>query len=190
MTGDRYLFNMFLNQLSVIDSNNHSCLNDMICLSDYQQIVNQKLEDEDETKLDIQKGYGSQYDFYVKAEKIKRYIEQNVEEYFEINEWELFVRLKNGDKFIYDSFNNIADFIAYESDDLTEEQMKKEFAKNLKKLMKHKWINQEELAERIGTTQVMISRYVNGQCLPGMIMLKKIAKALNCSTEDFYYKHF
>lgn len=188
MKEDRYLFDLLLNQLSVIDSNNHSCLNDMICLRDYRYIINQKLEDEDE--FDIRDCYKSQYRFYVKAEKIKKYIEQNVEEYFEINEWELFVRLKNGDKFIYDSFSNVVDFITYEDNDLSEEQERKEFAKNLKKLMQHKWVNQEELARRLDISQVMISRYVNGQSIPNAMMLKKMAKALDCSTEDFYYKHF
>ena len=54
--------------------------------------------------------------------------------------------------------------------------------------MKHRQITQEELAEKVGTSQTMITRYVTGRCVPSVVMLAKIARALRCSVDDLLYK--
>lgn len=182
------LFNVMLDRLEDIDANHHSCLHDMVLLTDYQKIMRMKLEDDDMS--DINDRYSGQYKFFVAAAKVRLYLEQNVEEYYSISEWELFVRLKNGDKFIYDEYYNSVNFPQYENDNLTEKQEKLEFGKNLKKLMDHKWMNQEELANQLGITQVAISQYINGKRIPNTMMLRKISKILNCSIDDLFYKHF
>lgn len=116
--------------------------------------------------------------------------EEDIEEAIEINEYDLLIKFKNGKKIIFDTFANKEYYITYESENLTDEEMNYEFRRNLRNMMNRKRISQEELAERVGVSQGMISNYVRGSSIPDSIMLKKIARVLNCSTEDFYYKHY
>lgn len=51
-------------------------------------------------------------------------------------------------------------------------------------------ISQEDLADILGTTQEMISRYINGDCIPNCIRLRQISKVLNCSMDDFFYQEY
>lgn len=55
--------------------------------------------------------------------------------------------------------------------------------KRLAKVLKENNITQRELAERTGTTECTISRYVSGERVPHANNLCKIAKALNVSTD-------
>lgn len=59
------------------------------------------------------------------------------------------------------------------------------FSKNLKQLMKEENINQNELADEIGVSQTMISRYISGQCMPSFLTVVKMSEALFCSLDDF-----
>lgn len=59
------------------------------------------------------------------------------------------------------------------------------FSKNLRRMMKEDNMTQEDLSNRIGINQSMISRYMNGQCLPSLLTTIKIADALFCSLDEF-----
>lgn len=116
---------------------------------------------------------------------------EDVIEIKEINEWDLLITFKNGKKFIYDTFTNYYRGVFYETvDELTDEQEKKEFSRRLRILMKRKFITQEQLAELLGTSQTMISRYMNGQCLPSVLIVRKIAKILDCSMDELFYQEY
>ena len=49
-------------------------------------------------------------------------------------------------------------------------------------------LTQRELADAIGSTEVSISRYVNGERIPKTTTCILIAKALDCKVEDLYCK--
>lgn len=109
----------------------------------------------------------------------------------ELNEWDLLIKFRDGKKVIYDRFTNYYNEIFYNSiNELTEDQERKEFAYNLRNIMSRKYITQEQLANELNTSQVMISRYVRGESVPSAIVLRKIAKILNCSMDDFFYKQY
>lgn len=55
---------------------------------------------------------------------------------------------------------------------------------NLSFWLEVRGISQRELAERIGVTEVSISRYVTGQRTPSGLTLCKISKVLGCTMED------
>ena len=59
------------------------------------------------------------------------------------------------------------------------------FSKNLKRMMKEDNIKQEDLANEIGVSREMISRYVTGQSMPTFLTVVKIADFLFCSVDDF-----
>lgn len=105
-----------------------------------------------------------------------------------INEYEILFEFKNGKKYVYDSM--LHNFRGFYPDgyELTDDEWKRSFKMRLYEIMKHRRITQEELAEKVGTSQVMISRYMTGRCVPSIVMLAKIARALRCSIDDFLYK--
>ena len=47
-------------------------------------------------------------------------------------------------------------------------------------------LTQTQLAQRVGTTYVSISRYEAGIRVPKIIMARKIAQALGCQVEDIW----
>lgn len=72
--------------------------------------------------------------------------------------------------------------------------------KKISELCKQQGIKQKELAEKVGVTQVSMSRYVTGERVPRLNTLKEIAKILkttpeylmdcesNEDTEQVYYR--
>lgn len=113
--------------------------------------------------------------------------DDDVEEAFVINEWDLLIKFKDGRKIIYDSFYDAIKGVR-EKDDLSDEEICKIFSQKLKIWMNRRYLTQEELAERLGTSQQMISRYMTGDSMPSYLMLKKIAKVLKCRVDDLYYE--
>lgn len=115
---------------------------------------------------------------------------EDMEELFMINDFDLFMKFKDGRKTVFDTFEYTFTAMRYGTNDLTDEQYKKEFSVILRKMMKRRFISQGELAERVGTSQQMISRYTNGDSMPSFPMMIKLAKALRCTVDDFYYKYY
>lgn len=109
----------------------------------------------------------------------------------QLNEWDILIEFSNGRRVIYDGFTKYHQDIYYDSiNDITEEQEKRAFAHRLRVLMARNYISQEELAKEIGTSQTMISHYMNGRKTPNIITVRKIAKILNCSMDDFFPKDY
>jgi transcriptional regulator with XRE-family HTH domain len=57
---------------------------------------------------------------------------------------------------------------------------------NIDKYLKEAGMTQRELAERIGTTEVSVSRYISGSRVPKAPVCIQIAEVLNCKVEDLY----
>lgn len=190
MYNSEKLYNQLLTALFDLETGRRSLLNDLVLLKDYNKIMSSRLEDEGRPIEQVKGRYTGLYTHHIQAEKMKRYLEQNIIDYYAIDKWDLFVQLNNGDKFIYDSFYNIIRFDLYEGDNLTDDQELNEFRKNLKKMIDRNYITQDELANRVGVDCKTISRYVTGRTIPDCLTLNKIAKALGCSVEDFFYKRF
>ena len=117
--------------------------------------------------------------------------EEDIAEIREINDWDLLISFKDGRKVIYDRFTKYHRNVFYDSvHELTDEQEKQEFARRLRIMMKRKYISQEQLAELVGTSQIMISRYMNGKTLPNVLIIRKIVKVLDCSMDDLFYRNY
>lgn len=115
----------------------------------------------------------------------------DVIELTELNEWDLLIVFRDGRKILYDRFTRYYKNITYGNiNELTAEQEKIEFAYMLRSLMGRNRITQEEMAERINTSQTMISHYMTGRSLPNVITLNKIAKVIGCSMDDFFNKNY
>lgn len=99
---------------------------------------------------------------------------------------ELVVTLKNGDQILFDGFDcsirNLPDY-----NNMSEQDIKHEFGRRLRRVMERKCIMQEQLSEITGISQSNISSYVNGRVMPTYPKVYKIARALGCSMDDFGY---
>ena len=116
---------------------------------------------------------------------------EDIEEIKELNEWDLLIVFKNGRKVIFDRFTGYYKDVFYDSiHEITAEQEKREFAYRLRSLMARSRITQEDLAEMIDISRPMISNYIRGTSVPSVIVARKIAKALDCSMDDFFYKEY
>lgn len=58
------------------------------------------------------------------------------------------------------------------------------FANNLKNIIKNTKITQQEIANKLGTTQQTISRWVQGINEPDLTMLVRLCKILNVSADE------
>ena len=113
--------------------------------------------------------------------------EEDIDNYYATSSHELMVIFKDGTRILFDTYANLSHRLNIsDNGKLSEDEMKLQFRRRLQIMMNRKWVNQEELARRIGSSQQMISRYLTGQSIPGAITLKLIADALECSTDDFY----
>ena len=113
---------------------------------------------------------------------IENSIEQTENKYGEV-----FIRSKDGQAYLYNPKRGFIRKLPKDSNSMNDEELINEFSKRLKTRLKYAGMSQTELAEKVGVTRNMISRYVNGDSLPTFIILDRIARALNCSIDDFRY---
>lgn len=117
--------------------------------------------------------------------------EDDINEVNMFGEYDLIIKFKDGRKYTYDMFTNTFRRILYEDDNLTDDQWNFEFRTRLSQLISRNFITNKELAERMDTSEVTISRYLNGRCIPNSRMLDRLITALGCSFEEFFYfKYF
>lgn len=69
------------------------------------------------------------------------------------------------------------------------DEFKKELGHNIQKFIKRTNITQNELADTIGVSRAMMSRYITGTSVPGADKLYLLSKLLNCSVNDFFGYH-
>ena len=100
---------------------------------------------------------------------------------------ELLIKLEDGTSILYDDIDNTIRRLPTNPDNLTKRECSREFGLRLSRMMERRDITQCELSELTGIPQSSISHYVNGSKLPSFYNLDKIAKALNCSMDEFRY---
>lgn len=101
----------------------------------------------------------------------------------------ILVTLDDGSKMEYNSFDNtIRDvtklYIRDESGAVDEAVWRKEFGYRLRTMMTEKGMNQERLAELIGVSRQMMSRYVRGTSTPSGYTLTRLSEVLGCDVRE------
>ena len=100
---------------------------------------------------------------------------------------ELIATFKDGSKILYNDIENTVRSLPTDSSNMSKEQFKREFGYRLKQIMFAKGITQDDLSEKTGIAQETLSRYIRGKNVPSFYITDKIAKALDCSVDDFRY---
>ena len=73
---------------------------------------------------------------------------------------------------------------------MSEDEWRMEYGRRLKSILRDRTIRQEQLADDLKLSRMMISKYINGKATPSAYNASRIAKALNCDTReltDFSY---
>lgn len=109
------------------------------------------------------------------------------ERYLRIDDYGLTAELKDGSVIEYDDMSISFRNLPSNSRELTEQECKREFGMRLKKMLGRKGMTQSDLAEATGIQQSLLSTYMNGKTMPSLYVIDKIAKALDCSTDEFRY---
>ncbi len=104
-----------------------------------------------------------------------------------INEYDLFVEFSDGKKYYYDGFIGSNRLIPYTENNLSQEEWNFEFRMRLKQQIERRFINQENLAEKLHSTQAMISRYINGDVIPTPYRIYQLACAIGCEYKDLIF---
>lgn len=100
---------------------------------------------------------------------------------------ELLATLRDGSKIIYNDYENTVRNLPADSSNMSEEQFKREFGYRVKRIMFEKGVTQYDLSEKTGIAQETLSRYICGKNVPSFYKIDKIAKALDCSVDEFRY---
>lgn len=97
--------------------------------------------------------------------------------------YELIIKLRSGD-FMSWRFGCLRS-LPRDPSLMSTDEITREFGLRLKYMMEAKLVSQEELSRRTGIAQSNISNYVNGRNCPSYAIVDKLARALNCSMDDF-----
>ncbi len=113
---------------------------------------------------------------------------EEVVDWYPSAQMEITVKIQDGKKYAYDFIDRraypIYDSVNEDLTDISEEEWRDMFARNLNKKMRNVTMTQDRLAEKVGISQVTISKYINGLATPSSRNLIKIANALSCSIHE------
>ena len=99
--------------------------------------------------------------------------------------YELIVKTVDGKAYSFYVLDQKIRKLPRDPNNLTKDEFQKEFGINLYNQMWNKGYTEERLAQEIGTSQVMVSRYISGKVVPSFYIVDKIAKVLDCSVDEF-----
>ena len=108
-------------------------------------------------------------------------------EYQTNGEVELLVRLKDGDILSYYEPEDLFCFLPDENEMLDEDKFRIEFGRRLGRIMRWRNVTQVSLSRMTSIPQPTISSYLNCDRTPNFYNLYKIARALDCSIDNFTY---
>lgn len=94
------------------------------------------------------------------------------------------VLLKDNSRAEFDSSDNTIRWIPKIDHTVDNDILRKEIGRNIRKFIVYRGVRQQDVAEKIGVTEAMLSRYINGTSMPGIDKLHNIAAALDCQIND------
>ena len=99
----------------------------------------------------------------------------------------LIVTLDDGYVMSFDEKTKTVRRLPHDPYNMSEKECRKEFGERLYNIMWGRGLTQNDLAERTGLSQQQISSYMTGKVTPSFYNADKLAKALECSIDEFRY---
>ena len=94
------------------------------------------------------------------------------------------ILLDDNDRVEFDSSDNTIRWIPKFDRSSNNDIFRKEIGRNIRKFIVYRGMRQQDVSEKSGITEAMLSRYINGTSLPGLDKLYNLASVLNCSVDD------
>ena len=94
------------------------------------------------------------------------------------------VLLKDNSRVEFDSSENTIRWVPKIDRSVDNDILRKEIGRNIRKFIVYKGVRQQDVAEKVGITEAMLSRYINGTSLPGIDKLHNLASVLGCQVDD------
>lgn len=111
---------------------------------------------------------------------------EDIQSFHALSMFELVIDFKDGTRELYDMSDNTRRGLPRIDAPLSDEQHRKEFPKRLQYWMRIRNVNQQEMADRLKTTQPMINKYLTGRAYPGYVRMKRMAEILRITVDDLY----
>lgn len=112
-----------------------------------------------------------------------RHIYENAEK-ITIRGIDVVIRTFDNRLYIYEITNGNMHLVVRDIEDITDDEIHKDFIRQVKYRMLLKTVMQSDLARYCGVAQTTISRYLSGNSIPDVIMANKMAEVLGCKLND------
>ena len=106
---------------------------------------------------------------------------------FETSGLELLIKTIDGESYAYVDQDQMLRRLPKDSNNMTDEEIHREFGRRLYNSMRWRGISQCELSQRTGIPQSRISEYISGKHSPSFCVVDRLAKAIGCSVDEFRY---
>lgn len=131
-----------------------------------------------------------------KYEKLLKNFEYRYPYYYEdaIDWWasgriSIAIQLRDGTILDYNDAENTIRLVKC-GEDADDESKRMAFGCNLQKFIIHSGMSKSEIAEKLGITQTMLSRYIHGKTMPSVDKAYQIAKLMGYSVEEFFDENY
>lgn len=99
------------------------------------------------------------------------------------------IKLTDGTILDYNDVENTIRWIEV-GDNATDETRCAAFGCNLQKFITHCGMSKGDIADKLGITKAMLSRYIHGKTMPSALKALQLAKLLGCSVEEFFDENY
>lgn len=94
------------------------------------------------------------------------------------------ILLDDNSRVEFDSSENTIRWVPKIDHSVDNDILRKEIGRNIRKFIVYRGVRQQEVSEKVGITEAMMSRYINGTSMPGIDKLHNIARVLGCRIDD------
>lgn len=84
----------------------------------------------------------------------------------------------------FDSSDNTIRWVKKIDHTVDNDILRRGIGRNIRKFLVYRGMRQQDLADKAGVTQAMLSRYINGTSMPGLDKLHNLASVLGCQVDD------
>lgn len=112
--------------------------------------------------------------------------DSEIDEWIELNDWTAIAVMQNGRSFLFDDVERKLRevYVIKDTLNLSDDMWAIGFGQRLQDAIYRSRLNNYELADLIGVTPVMLSRYINGKAIPKAQIVHRIATILDCAIDE------
>lgn len=96
------------------------------------------------------------------------------------------VKMDNGEILNYDRLTDSISWIRTGDEEVDEEIRRKAFGRNLEKRIVFTGLSKGDIAEKLGITNAMLSRYLRGKSLPSVDKAYQLAQLVGCRVDELF----